>query len=237
MGAAKKIVKFSKKDREERERRLVLKHKYEIRVSIAKQGKAAYDSKDYMVAISKYREYLDIMANVHNVAWLELHPDLFDPTKQLTEMLLVSHIYFELAKMYDYSEKFQAACFSCLDQFVTFSINQPYQILNSELIRKQMRRTGFKNSPQFYDAYRRIHLQSNKCFVVTHCFGEDHLVTYKFRVFKKLLQQSPFGLRLVEHYYRLSPKLIGFLQTHPNLENLFAQSARTFLRFFSRFLP
>ncbi len=58
----------------------------------------------------------------------------------MTEMLLISHVYWELSRVYEMTPKLQVAFDKCLKQFVRFTINQPYQVLNSEVLRKYIKK-------------------------------------------------------------------------------------------------
>ncbi len=202
--------------REEYERRAILKHKYDNRITIAKFGKESFDAGDYGNAIKKYTEYLEIQAEVLECKDIySLSTDKFDPRSDLTEMLMISHIYFELARVYDSNEKFHDEAKRCLDRFIHFSANQPYQVVNSELIRKYVKKSRLKLLGDFQNAYHQIYIQSKKCFVVTHCYGETHKITQDYREFKDWMLEYRLGHQFIQNYYTYSPKLIEFCQHYP----------------------
>lgn len=199
MGAPAKTGRAA---REERERMLLLKHKFENRITIAKFGKENLDNGDYTNSIGKFVEYLQTMAEVKKVKDIySLKPGNFDPKRDLTEMLMISHIYFEMARIYDAVPKFADESKKCLDQFVLFSANQPYQVVNSEMIRKHLKKSLFKNPDAFRFAYQQIYVQSKKCYVVTFCYGTNHPMTQQYREFKDWLLESRIGQELVRIYY------------------------------------
>ena len=204
------ISKSSKEARLERERLIIFKHKFDNRITIAKFGKQALDAGDYGTAIQRFVEYMEIMAEFKKSKdFFSLKVSQFDAKSELTEMLMMSHIYFEMARVYDAVPKFQEESKRCLDQFVAFSTNQPYQVVNSELIRKHMKKSAFKKPEVFLNAHRQIYVQSKKCYVVTFCYGNDHQMTQEYRLFKDWLLDYSLGQELVRIYYKYSSVIVG----------------------------
>lgn len=202
--------------REEREKNLRLKHKYENRITTVRFGKESLDISDWGNALSKWTDYMKTVAEAKKVKDIySLRITHFDPKKEITEMLMISHLYFEMARMYDAHEKFHEESKKCLDQFVHFSANQPYQVVNSELVRKWLKKAAFKNPESFRVAYQQIFVQSKKCYVVTFCYGETDLVTQQYRVLKDRLLDYELGRKFVEIYYRHSSVLVPRYQNSP----------------------
>lgn len=203
------MIKSSKAAREERERLLKLKHKLDTRISVAKVGKEALDGGDYANAVKRFVDYLSTIAEAKEVTGIySIRTNHFNPQKDLTEMLMISHIYFELARMYDAVPKFHDESKKCLEQFVHFSANQPFQVVNSEMLRKYLKKSQFKNQEAFRYAYQQIYVQSKKCYVVTFCYGNDHSVTNEYRTFKDWLLDYSWGFHFVSLYYRSSSQLV-----------------------------
>jgi hypothetical protein len=201
--------KHGRAAREERERQLILKHKFQTRITSARFGKESLDSSDYVGAIRKFTDYLAVMAEVKGVQDIySLRVSHFDPRSDVTEMLMISQLYFELARMYDVVPKFQNEVKQCLDQFVHFSVNQPYQVVNSELMRKSLKKSLFKNPEMFREAYTQIFVQSKKCYVVTFCLGDAHPVTHQCREFKDWLLEQRWGQEVVRTYYASASTLV-----------------------------
>jgi hypothetical protein len=191
--------------REEREKRLILKHKFDTRITVARFGNESREVKDFSGALRKFTDYLQVMGEVKGVQDIySIKPQHFDSKKDVTEMLMISHIYFEMAKMYDAVPKFHDESKRCIDQFVLFSVNQPYQVINSELMRKHLKKTQFKNPEVFRQAYIQIFVQSKKCYVVTFCLGGHHPVTQDFRALKDIMLEYRTGQELVRLYYKYS---------------------------------
>lgn len=205
----------TKQAREEREKMLVLKMKYENRITIAKFGKSALDAGDYGGALKKFLEYLNVMAESKRCPDIySLRPTHFDPRKDITELLMISHIFFEMARIYDAIPQFQNDAKICLEQFVTFSANQPYQVINSEMVRRKLKRLKFRDPETFRNAYLQIFVQSKKCFIVTFCYGDGHEITHQCREFKDWLWQFSIGRELVRLYYISSSRLIDNYGEH-----------------------
>lgn len=234
MTSYKKQVKDA---RQERERALVLKHKISTRITNVRLGKEAFEAGDFVTAIRKYSEYLETMAEAHKAQGMfELRPSHFNKTQDLTEMMMISHIYFELAKVYDATGKFQQECAKCLEQFALFTANQPYQVVNSEMIRKHMRKFKFKNHDNFMLAYQQIFVQSRKCYIATMCLGEEHPVTSELRHFKQWLLSHRGGTEVVHGYYCISSRLVNWLSEHPRLSLVISKVTAPLLTWFSRSL-
>lgn len=209
--------------REEREKMLLLKHRYENRITSARFGKESLDSSDYSNSIKKFTDYLLVIAEVKKVNGIyDIRTNHFDPKKEITEMLMISHIFFEMARMFDAVPKFHEESQKCLAQFVHFSANQPYQVVNSEMIRKYLKKASFKNPGAFRDAYQQIYVQSKQCYIVTFCYGDLHPVTREFREFKDWLLESPTGQNLVRIYYTFSSEIVPKWENKP-LPTFFGQ--------------
>lgn len=219
--------KSAKEVREEREKMLVLKHKYDNRITVTKYGKECLDAGDYATALSRFVEYMEIMAEVKQVKDMySLKTGHFDSKSDITEMLMMSHVFFEMARIYDAVPKFSEDSRRCLEQFVAFSANQPYQVVNSELIRKHLKKSVFKNPDAFRDAYQQIYVQSKKCYVVTFCYGHEHPTTQEFRVFKDWLLGYRTGQELVRLYYQHSSTAVTRWEKSPAMHLV----ARLFIR-------
>jgi hypothetical protein len=229
--------KTGRQAREERERMLILKHKFENRITIARFGKQSFDAGDYTNAIAKFIEYLQIMSDVKKQKdFYDLKPGHFDAKKDITEMLMISHVFFEMARIYDAVPKFSEESLKCLDQFVSFSANQPYQVVNSEMIRKYLKKSNFKNHEAFRNAYLQIYVQSKKCYIVTFCYGSEHEMTSRYRTFKDWLLESRWGCELVRIYYKYSSVAVARWEKKPLMHFFAASFVRPLLLLFSKTL-
>jgi len=226
----------SEESKEEKRRKAALQRQFNRRITIVKKGREAFLAKDYVNCMHNYLDYLKILCETKESEDIfKLNPTMFDDSTQLSELLLISHVYWEMARIYEMTPKLQDNFQKSLDQFVKFTINQPYQVLNAEMLRKYIKLTG-KNSrliDKFQEAHSHIFTNSKKCYIATHCFGDQHLVTHRLREFKQELVMWPYGLKLVELYYRSSSTLIYFLVKRKKLNLFFASIIKPSLQTFS----
>ena len=198
-----------------------LKKRFSTRITTARQGRDAYIAKDYLTATKKYNEYLGIIAQMHESDPYSLSPSKFDPKSDITEMLFISHIYWDLSRIYSKTPKLSETYQKCLNQFVKFTVNQPYQVVNSEIIRKYIKKNNSEKLIQTVkDAYSQIHVESKKCYIASYAFGEEDIRTNQLRQFKKTLMNYPMGEYIVAIYYRFSTALIKVVNRSPFLNLL-----------------
>ena len=218
-------------DKEKKRRQVALQKKYSQRITIARQGRDAFGAKDFLTASKKYNEYLSILANFYDLEDpFALSPTLFDSKKDVTEMLLISHVYWDIARINEMTPKLQKNFTKAVTLFVKFTVNQPFQVLNAEMLRKYNKKN--KNSPcivQLNQAYQQIFVQSKKCFIATLCYGEGHPTTLTLRSFKQDLLSTKSGFLFVEVYYRISSPLTLYCEEHKLLRVLLVSIAKPFL--------
>lgn len=230
-------TQYKKKVRDalkEREHIAMLRHRFDTRITNVKLGKAAFVQGDFLTAIRKYTEYLETVAEVKKASSIyNLNTNHFDKNKDMTEMMMISHLYFELAKVYDATGKFEDDLKGCLDQFVQFSINQPFQVVNSEMCRKHLRKYKFKNHLLFQNSYQQIFVNSRKCYIATHCFGDHHPTTQKLRALKTILLKRSYGFFMVRLYYKTSPTIVRLLDNNPRIAFIVNPMLKGLIKFFS----
>lgn len=224
-------------DKAARQRQKInLQKRYAQRITTAKQGREYFLKGDYSNAVKKYHEYLGILTELNELEDIfQLGPKHFDPKKQVTEMLLISHIFWELSRTYEMIDKFQPQFDKSLEQFVRFTINQPYQVFNAEMLRKYIKKNRLKSRqiPKLNSAYSKIYVQSNKCYIATHCFGHDHPTTQNLRVLKNGLLQFKLGYSFVRWYYLVSPKVVKYADQHLLFNSVLKFFSRPVLRLIS----
>lgn len=213
------ISNVTKKEKGTSEIEAVLQHKYNNRITITRYGKEAFDNGDYAIALSRYKEYLQIVAQVKEDSTdiYCLRPSHFNPEQDLTEMLMISQLYLELARIFDAVPKYKDEVNKSLEQFLRFTVNQPFQVINSELLRKHIKRGKLKNYDIFRENYEQIAIQSKKCYIVTFSLGNDHPVTQDFRLVKEWLLNFSWGQELVRLYYLHSSTLVERWQDNQSM--------------------
>lgn len=157
-------------------------------------------------AVEFYSHYLNALALFHKVDESKLDPKMFDQEKDLAELFLISHAYWDLAKAYDRSPNLHLESIRCLDQFVKFTIGYKYQYVNSRTIKGFIRKRLAHNPKAFQQAFERIHIESKGCFISSEIFGPKNPITQDLRNFKYFLLKMPAGFSIVVFYYdRLCP--------------------------------
>ncbi len=204
-----------KKDEGTRKHSTQLLENYRNRISLLKVSHDYYQKDNIAKAVEGYNKYLNIVSKYHFTTEEALKPKMFNQKTEIAEILLISQVYWALAKAYDRNPKFKAECKRYLDQFVLFSLGYKHQYINSEMIRKFIRK-GIAYNPKLFEmAYKRIMVDSKKCYVATYCFTETHPVTETLREFKQWLLKSNLGYKFVENYYRFSPPFVKKCEESP----------------------
>jgi hypothetical protein len=225
---AKKKEKVDLKDEKKREQINML---YRTRLTHLKRAQILVKEDRMAQAVDSYTKYLGILGLYFDLPEEKLSPSLFNPEKDVTEMLLISHAYWDLAKAFDRSPHLQADCFRCLDQFVKFSIGFKYQHVNAQIVRKFNNKKQAHNPKAFEQAYQRIQISSKKCYVASFCFGEEHSVTNDLRLFKMAISKYKLGLDFIDYYYQFSPNFIDFLNRHHVIGSVVKTISKPFLIF------
>jgi len=205
------------KDLRDEKKREQIKELYRTRLVHLKRAQLLVKEDKMLQAVDSYTKYLGILALYFDIPEDKLSPTLFDPEKDLTELLLISHAYWDLSKAFDRSPNLQRDCLRCLDQFVKFSIGFKYQHVNAQIIRKYNHKKMAHNPKAFEAAYQKIQISSKRCYVATMCFGENDFRTETLRMFKKDISKFELGLDFIDFYYLKSPVLVDFLQRNKTI--------------------
>jgi len=141
---------------------------FKMTLELAKRGAVAQDDEHFTEAIKSFQSYLRILENYKKVKEHGLTPQLFDPKKDVMELLLISGIYWDLAKIYDKSRKpnMVKEFRIYLQKFILFSKKQPFSALCSEQLRKYIDNDKPLHTGDFKSAYTALTGQ-RKCFVAT----------------------------------------------------------------------
>jgi hypothetical protein len=209
--AKKKTDGKDQKDDRKREQIIEL---YRTRLTHLKRAQALVKEDRMALAVDSYTKYLGILALYFDTTEDKLTPGLFDSEKDVTELLLISHAYWDLSKAFDRSPNLQRECLRCLEQFIKFSIGFKYQHVNAQIIRKFNNKKQAHNPKAFEAAYHRIQISSKKCYVATMCFGFHDQRTATLRRFKLKISHTELGKDFIDFYYRLSPSLVDHLESH-----------------------
>jgi hypothetical protein len=151
-------------------------------------------------------------------------------------MLMISQVYWELTKIYDKTPKLQDDFGKALNQFVLFTINHPYQVVNAEILRRHLKANPSPNLPIFKAAYDKIFIESSKCYIATYAYGEQHWITRCLRNWKSQLNQSKYGLSFIKLYYYCSSRLVQTCEKNHIYQTFFTTIFRPILFCFAKFL-
>lgn len=188
---------------------------YRERLKSLKQARDYAAKGDIPKAVERYSMYLNILANYFKTTEDKLSPSLFDAEKEISELLLISHSYWDLAKAYDRSPNLQSESLRCLDQFVKFSTGYKYQHINAQMMKKFIKRKQAHNLKAFQNAYQRIQVDSKGCFIASYSLGGDHEITNELRVFKSKIVRTNLGYKFTEFYYNFSPLVVEIFEKNP----------------------
>ncbi len=228
------VTKKKNTEEENPQQTKFVQQKYRDRLSILRKAQEYSLKDDIPMAVTAYHKYLESLALYWGVDEKKLHPDFLVKDKNITEILLISQVYWDLAKAYDRNQKLKKECDRCLGQFVLFSTGFKFQFLNSEMLRKYLKKRACYNIKSFEMAYAQIRVNSKNCYIATYVFGENHEVTTNLRLFKTELQKYRTGHLFIEYYYRLSPKVVSFCDNHKRIGKIFTFLIKMPIHLFSK---
>jgi hypothetical protein len=207
-----RIEKQLRRQQEEQRKELLKK-----RVEIAKEGIRLSHTGHTIESVRKYQQYILILEMWKKCGRDGLTLDIFDKSKELYEIVLLSGIYWDMAKLYDRAKKAdqKQELVSYLQKYVQFSKTMPFQALSGETLRKYLGSGRCKHRAEFKHAYTA--LTGEKCFVATSLLDvADPMTIVRLRNFRDgSLRQSYLGRRAIFVYYRFSPKLVRILDRSP----------------------
>jgi hypothetical protein len=208
------------KDKSKKKNVRALQERYNTRMTLVKYAQDAKYKEDYMNTIKYYNSYLKLMSEVKEVDIRALGPRNFDQKREVTEIMLISHIYWEEVKILDKVPNLASEFNHTMKKFIEFSTGYEFQFLNAELLRKFIRKNNHRNKEAFKDAYKRLFIGSGKCYIATHCFGVDHPHVENLRLLRNSLAETRPGLEMVRRYYQFSPSWVEFLNKFPRINSL-----------------
>lgn len=174
---------------------------YRDRLKLLKKAQEYSQSDEVPKAVELYGQYLNALALFYKIEEPKLSPKLFDSEKDIAELFLISHAYWDLAKAYDRSPNLHLESIRCLDQFVNFTVGFKFQYANARTIKSFIRKRLAHNPAAFKQAYERIQVESKGCFISTDIYGQNHPHTQELRQWKFTIQNSSVGLAFITFYY------------------------------------
>ncbi|MBT3585545.1 MAG: hypothetical protein HN509_11620 [Halobacteriovoraceae bacterium] len=207
------------------------------RLKYLKKGQEFSQADDIPKAVQCYNQYLHALALFFRTEEPALKPKLFDQESDIAELLLISHVYWDLAKAYDRSPNLRHESVRCLDQFTKFTIGYKYQHVNAQMLRNFIKKRLAYNPKAFKQAYEKIKVQSKSCYIATYCYSEEHPYLANLRQLKLHLLNNRLGNKFVDYYYLYSPLLISWLSGRKKTSFIFKNFlAKPFIYLVIRFI-
>ncbi|MGE0615187.1 MAG: CFI-box-CTERM domain-containing protein [Bacteriovoracia bacterium] len=187
------------------------------RIEVARQGIRSYEDGQITEAVKHFHMYLRILEEWKKVPEWGLTPGLFDMKADQAELLLISGVYWDMAKIYDRTrtESGQRDFRRYLEKYVLFSTGMPFQALCAEAIRKYSAFNKGKHKAAFKAAYKRLAV--GKCFVATELYDELAPSTLpSLRDFRdETLARSRSGRAFTAWYYRHGEQIAEWVARKP----------------------
>lgn len=185
-------------------------HKRELfrrRLEVARSGLQAYNHGAIKEAVRAFNIYLDIIETWKKAPLGKVTPSHFNIKTDIPELLLISGVYWSMAKIYDRinTPEGQKEFHRYLNQFIIFSKGMPYQALSSETMRKYIKQNVSIHKPELKAAYKQIAVSN--CFVATglvDCVGDQTVERLRFFRDSKLTKLG-VGRKFISIYYKLGP--------------------------------
>ncbi|MCY4524241.1 MAG: hypothetical protein OXB84_05845 [Halobacteriovoraceae bacterium] len=209
---------------------------YNNRLVSLKLARGFYANGDFSKGAQLYEKYLTILANYFEINKENLAPSCFNPKKDLSEMFLISHAYWDLALTYDRHADTVDKCVHALERFIVFSTNFKYHSINFRMMRNYLRSKKVYNKKNFDDAFDQMKVNVKACYIANYCLGEEHPAVEVLRDFRTKLVFNRLGSYLVEYYYLISPKIIVWVERSCFLRGFFKLCIRPLLLIFAKVL-
>jgi len=204
------------RENERRKELRQLQEELRRRISMAKNGRLAYEKKNLAAALTYYKKFLHITARAYQVELKDLHPRLFAEKNRVSEAILISVIAFDLTKIYDHIESPEAAKERAIyfTLFLNFSIGMPFQVFVSDNLKKYIKYTpSIKHIKEFEAAHKALGGKIG-CFVATEIYthhdAPEVLVLRNFR--DRVLVHYFVGRIFIASYYKIGPILATFVR-------------------------
>ena len=229
---SKRLETIIEENRVRREKRRFLEELAK-RMTIAKQGRAAYEKGDFADALKHYRRFMTLTAKFHDVEMQDLHPKLFDPKDRVAEALLISAISLDIAKIVDLLKSAGAReeRLIALKVFRLFTIGMPFQGFVAEGLRKYIQNSKLINNKNDFQATYNAVKISGVCFVATAAFdGAQAAEVIALRAFRDTyLRNSGLGRGFINFYYLVGPVLATLVRKSEALKRASRAGIRSIL--------
>lgn len=204
------------------------------RITIAREGRALVERRNYPAAMNAYRRFLSITARSLEVEIDALTPAMIDEKNRVSESLIISSIFFDLLKMLDKldsdSAREERKMYHKL--FLRFTKGMPFQHFAAENIRKHLVYSkSLTNKAEFWATYRAI-VGRSFCLVASWAFDSDSAPeVLRLRRFRdEKLWPTSGGRAFTRWYYRNAEKVVGPLSMVPGARAVVRSTLGVFAR-------
>ena len=179
------------------------------RLELARNGISSYQKGKYIDAVGHFTAYIKVVEEVKKCAEGGLSPSHFDIKNEMTELVMISGIYWDLVKLYDRtrSPEKEKEFFHYMDKYISFAKGMPYQVLCAESLRKYINTEKPMHKKEFSSAYRM--LATTRCFIASSLVDvtlEDTLP--QLQLFRDtVLRKSSYGRWFILEYYQKGPSI------------------------------
>jgi hypothetical protein len=205
-----------KKSDAEFEKRLQ-EQKFLRRFLLVKAGKDALREGRPSDASYSYKQYLNNLCIRYGLKLETLAPKALPESVKNSEKLIIAQVAYDLARISDLSkhEDSKKMLQTYLTIFTRFTINQSYQAMNTQILRKNLKKSRFNNRAAFEEAMTRIKKDSKLCFLATYALNGEEEKLKNFRSFKLKLLEKNLGEKFVTLYYSYGQNISSFLIKNP----------------------
>lgn len=207
--------KNKQSDKEDLKKKEFASKLFKDRLRLLKKGQEFSANGEIAKAVESYSQYLNAVAGFHGLDESKLTPKLFDKEKDISELFLVSHVYWDLAKAYDRSPRLHNESIRCLNQYVLFTLGFKYQYVNARTIKNFIRKRLAHNPQAFKEAYEKIQVESKGCFISSDLHGPLAPTTQRLRILKHYMTRTNFGINCIAFYYEEICPLYFQLKKYP----------------------
>jgi hypothetical protein len=187
------------------------------RLEVARMGVDSLVKESFGEATKSFLTYIRLLEISKKVEPRRLHPSLFDAKKDLPELVLLTGIYWDLARTFDRmkSSRGKRDHVHYLDQFVMFSKSASYKPLCAETLRKYLAADKPLHRSDFKAAYKQ--LGGNTCFIASSLLDltDPDAVRLLCRFRDEQLMRHRVGRWLVCRYEEHAPRVARMLDVAP----------------------
>jgi hypothetical protein len=180
-------------------------------------GVRAYEKQKYAEAVVNYQSFIKLLEHIKGVSQGGLMPSQFDKTEEMSDLLMLVGVYWDLAKLFDQTNSPDRVkvFLHYLEKFILFSKGMSWQPMCAELLRRYILKDKPKHRSEFKNAYKMI--GDGKCFIVTAVMEETAFETlpalWRFR--DEVLMKNPAGRLFVKSYYFFGPPIAAIVSVSP----------------------